>query len=88
MQTIACPTLARCFPQVDFRLADGHAVMQQLLGEGQSGTFDFIFIDADKRAYDGYYEAALQLLRQGGIVAIDNVLWYGKVADPQVMCAD
>lgn len=59
--------------------------MNQLLEDGQAGTFDFCFIDADKRGYAAYYEQALQLLRPGGVVAIDNVLWYGKVADPEVV---
>ena len=46
------------------------------------GRFDFAFIDADKTGYDGYYEACLALLRAGGLIAIDNVLWSGTVADP------
>lgn len=45
-------------------------------------TFDLIFIDAEKQQYDGYYEAALTLLRSGGLIIVDNVLWYGTVADP------
>ena len=44
-------------------------------------SFDFAFIDADKRGYAAYYEAALALVRVGGVVAIDNVLWYGRVVD-------
>ena len=47
-----------------------------------AGTFDFAFIDADKVAYDGYYERCLQLLRVGGLIAVDNALWGGAVADP------
>ena len=49
---------------------------------GQAGTFDFAFIDADKTNYENYYERALQLLRVGGLIAIDNTIWSGKVADP------
>jgi predicted O-methyltransferase YrrM len=49
--------------------------------QGESGTFDFAFIDADKTNYSLYYEYCLQLLRRGGVIAIDNTLWYGKVLD-------
>ena len=50
-------------------------------GQGQAGSFDFAFIDADKANYGAYYERALALLRPGGLIAIDNVLWNGKVAE-------
>ena len=50
----------------------------------ESGTFDFSFIDADKSNYDTYYEKSLQLIRPGGLIAVDNTLWYGRVADPDV----
>ena len=53
-----------------------------------SHTFDFAFIDADKTNYAGYYECALQLLRPGGIIMVDNVLWSGRVADPNENDAD
>jgi len=53
------------------------------LKDGQERSFDFIFIDADKQQYLAYYERALLLLRPGGLIAVDNVLWSGKVADPQ-----
>ncbi|HEY6774631.1 MAG TPA: SAM-dependent methyltransferase, partial [Oxalicibacterium sp.] len=56
--------------------------LDSLVAEGQAGTFDFIFIDADKAGYDAYYEHSLQLLHPGGLIAIDNVLWDGKVAHP------
>ena len=56
--------------------------MDELIGKGGAGSFDFAFIDADKENYDGYYERALTLLRPGGLIAIDNVLWSGSVADP------
>ncbi|KAF7705714.1 hypothetical protein HF521_021000 [Silurus meridionalis] len=49
---------------------------------GEAETFDFVFIDADKQNYDHYYERSLQLVRKGGIIAIDNVLWSGKVLSP------
>jgi len=50
------------------------------LAAGQAGHFDFAFIDADKASYDGYYERCLRLLRAGGVIAFDNVLWSGRVA--------
>ncbi|MDZ7962368.1 MAG: class I SAM-dependent methyltransferase [Aulosira sp. DedQUE10] len=70
--------------KIDLRLAPALETLDQLLATGQANTFDFAFIDADKSNYDGYYERALQLLRQGGLIAIDNVLWSGRVADPQI----
>ena len=56
--------------------------LQMLLDDGADKTFDFIFIDADKQNYIKYYEMALRLLRKGGMIAIDNTLWSGAVADP------
>jgi caffeoyl-CoA O-methyltransferase len=58
------------------------ATLDGLLAAGQAGTFDFAFVDADKEGYVGYYERCLELLRPGGIVAFDNTLWSGSVADP------
>lgn len=65
------------------RLKEGPALdtIQELIQDGQRGTFDLIFIDADKLGYDQYYEKALELLRPGGMVVIDNALWSGQVAD-------
>lgn len=59
--------------------------LQALLDEGAENTFDFIFIDADKQNYIVYYEMALRLLRRGGMIAVDNTLWSGAVADPENM---
>jgi caffeoyl-CoA O-methyltransferase len=70
--------------KIDLRIAPALETLDKLLAEGEAGTFDFAFIDADKGNYEGYYERALQLIRPGGLIAIDNVLWYGQVADLQV----
>ena len=68
--------------KIEVRLAPAVETLDGLLAEGRAGSFDFAFIDADKSGYDTYYERSLELLRPGGLVAIDNVLWSGKVADP------
>ena len=65
---------------VELRLAPAIETMDHLLAQHEK--LDFIFIDADKDNYDGYYERALSLLRAGGLMAIDNVFWSGRVADP------
>lgn len=57
--------------------------LKQLLHNGEENSYDFAFLDADKRSYCDYYELLLQLIRSGGLVVIDNVLWHGKVADPK-----
>lgn len=77
--------LAGVAQKIDFRLAPALDTLEQLIADGESGSFDFAFIDADKRNYTQYYERALTLLRPGGMVAIDNVLWFGRVADPEDM---
>jgi predicted O-methyltransferase YrrM len=70
--------------KIDLRLAPALETLDKLLAGGEAGRFDFAFIDADKENYLGYYERCLSLLRQGGLLAIDNVLWGGEVADPKV----
>ena len=62
--------------------------LHELIDTGQSGQFDFAFIDADKTGYAAYFEACLDLLRPGGVIAVDNTLWSGHVADPAVADAD
>ena len=68
--------------KIDLRLGPAGETLQGLIDQGQGGTYDFAFIDADKDNYDLYYELSLKLLRGGGLMAIDNVLWNGSVADP------
>jgi caffeoyl-CoA O-methyltransferase len=70
--------------RIDLRIAPALETLDQLLVAGQANTFDFAFIDADKENYTNYYERALQLVRPGGLIAVDNVLWGGAVADPSV----
>lgn len=67
--------------KIQLRLAPAKQTLDDLLRKGQAGKFDFAFIDADKENYGAYYERALKLLRRGGLVAIDNVLWGGSVLD-------
>jgi predicted O-methyltransferase YrrM len=69
--------------RVDLRLAPGAETIAALLKD-KLGHFDLMFIDADKSSYDTYYEGGLKLLRSGGLMLIDNVLWDGKLADPTV----
>ena len=68
--------------KIQLRLGPAAETMQSLLAAGQGNTFDMMFIDADKTGYDTYYELGLQLVRPGGLIIIDNVLWGGSVADP------
>ncbi len=67
---------------LELRLAPALDTLAALRRSGQQGRFDFAFIDADKAEYIDYYEQTLELLRPGGLLAVDNTLWYGRVADP------
>jgi caffeoyl-CoA O-methyltransferase len=79
--------LAKVDRKITLTLAPATDTVAQLIKK-HKGTFDFAFIDADKANYDAYYEGALKLLRKGGLIAIDNVLWGGRVADPKRKDAD
>jgi predicted O-methyltransferase YrrM len=68
--------------RIELRLGDARATLAALLHVMGEASFDFAFIDADKPSYDAYYEACLRLVRPGGLIAIDNTLWHGAVADP------
>jgi predicted O-methyltransferase YrrM len=81
-------TRAGVAERIDLRIGDALPALDALLDDGNAGTFDFAFIDADKVRYPDYYERALQLLRPGGLVAVDNVLWSGRVAAPDPDDAD
>ncbi len=74
--------------RIELRLAPALDTLAALLAGGGAGTFDYAFIDADKANYGAYYERCLELVRPGGLIAIDNTLWDGKVADPAVADAD
>ncbi|MGB1580411.1 MAG: class I SAM-dependent methyltransferase [Nevskiales bacterium] len=67
---------------IDLRLAPAVETLDAALEQGQAGSYDYAFIDADKPAYANYYERCLALLRPGGVILVDNVLWGGRVADP------
>ena len=67
--------------RVDLRLAPAGDTLAAMLSAGEGGSYDFAFIDADKTAYRNYYEKCLALLRPGGLIAVDNTLWSGEVAD-------
>ncbi|MGE5315335.1 MAG: class I SAM-dependent methyltransferase [Acidobacteriota bacterium] len=71
--------------KISLRLQPALQTMDELIRDGEEGTFDFIFIDADRKNYDAYYERSLVLLRKGGMIMIDNVLWSGRVLDTVTM---
>lgn len=67
--------------RIELRIAPAQDTLQALLDEGLAGRFDAMFIDADKENYATYYELGLQLIRAGGLIMVDNVLWSGRVLD-------
>jgi len=69
--------------RIELRLGDAAESLQAMLAAGEAGRYDFIFVDADKAGYRRYAELGLELLRPGGLLAFDNVLWGGSVADPE-----
>ena len=70
--------------KIEFRPGPASETLAALIAEGAEGDFDFVFIDADKKGLDDYYEKSLRLVRHGGLIAVDNTLWHGKVVDPEV----
>jgi O-methyltransferase len=70
--------------RIDLRIAPASETLTALIDEGGAPDWDFAFIDADKPSYPDYYEQCLKLIRPGGVIAVDNSLWDGKVADPAV----
>ncbi|HVT24663.1 MAG TPA: class I SAM-dependent methyltransferase [Rhizomicrobium sp.] len=67
--------------KIDLRIGPALGTLDAMIAKGE-GPFDMAFIDADKPNYDGYYERVLKLLRPGGLIVLDNMLWSGRVADP------
>jgi predicted O-methyltransferase YrrM len=74
--------------KIDLRLGPAVETLAQLIEAGETEQFDMAFIDADKSNYETYYEQCLQLVRPGGLILVDNVLWYGRVIDAAVQDAD
>jgi len=74
--------------KINLQLRPALETLDELLANGNAETFDFAFIDADKTNYDNYYERSLKLVRRRGLIAIDNTIWSGRVADPQAADAD
>jgi predicted O-methyltransferase YrrM len=74
--------------KITLHLGPALETLDRLIAGGESGSYDFAFIDADKTSYGNYFERCLTLLRPGGLITIDNVLWHGQVADPSDRSAD
>lgn len=74
--------------KIDLRIAPALETLDQLIASGETGSFDFAFIDADKESQSAYYERCLSLLRPGGLLMLDNALWHARVADPSDTSVD
>ncbi|MER6829043.1 class I SAM-dependent methyltransferase [Streptosporangium sp. NPDC000563] len=74
--------------RIDLRIGDASDTLAALLLDEGPGSVDLVFIDADKPGYPKYYEAALPLLRENGLIVVDNTLFFGKVVDPEARDAD
>ena len=74
--------------KIDLNLAPATETLNKAISQGKSASFDFAFIDADKENYGEYFELCLELLRPGGLIAVDNVLWGGSVIDPEKQDVD
>jgi len=74
--------MAGVMDKIDLRIGPALETLDGLIADGEKGSFDFAFIDADKVNYLGYFQRALDLIRPGGLIAVDNVLWSGAVVDP------
>ncbi|SEB65049.1 O-methyltransferase [Streptomyces melanosporofaciens] len=74
--------------RIDLRVGDAADTLEAILAEEGPGTFDFVFIDADKQGYPHYYEMALTLLGDRGLIVVDNTLFFGKVVDPEAQDVD
>ncbi|KAK9903920.1 hypothetical protein WJX75_000536 [Coccomyxa subellipsoidea] len=74
--------------KIDLRIAPATETLKGFLQNGEAGTFDMGFIDADKPSYDDYYELLLKLIRPGGVIVVDNTLWDGNVIKPEVQTDD
>ena len=79
---------AKVAEKIDLKIAPALGTLNDLLKNGGENSFDFAFIDADKTGYDSYYEVCLKLIRPGGIIILDNMLWDGAVADLSVQDAN
>ncbi|MGX1885873.1 O-methyltransferase [Streptomyces sp. NPDC055287] len=74
--------------RIDVRIGKATETLAELMAEGAANTFDFVFVDADKANYRNYYDAALELVRPGGLIVVDNTLFFGRVIDPAAQDPD
>ncbi|MFG2942269.1 O-methyltransferase [Streptomyces sp. NPDC048282] len=81
-------TKAGVADRIDVRIGNAVETLTGLLAEGKANTFDFAFVDADKANYRRYYELSLELVRPGGLVVLDNTLFFGRVIDPEAQDPD